>query len=100
MLHQCESWEEARFDACLVKETAVANCAEIKVLLNGSAMLHSGGETDGLPDLSLLPTKYLDAIDGATAGQSESGVDIENCLGSFIRVEWGGSEGEMNCSSP
>ena len=59
LYHQCQNWEEAHYDACKIEnvpsETA---CSSTLTTLNGSAMIHSSGTLEGVPDPSILPEKY------------------------------------------
>ena len=59
LYHQCQNWEEARYDACKFENMPKeSSCSDSMALLNGSAMIHSSGTLQNIPDPSILPIKY------------------------------------------
>ena len=63
LYHQCRAWERKRNDACLINDVSTSEtCLKIFNTLNGSAMIHSSGATEGvLEDLTEYPLRYRPA---------------------------------------
>ena len=67
LLHQCQNWEDVHHDACIIQNVPLdSTCSNTMKLLNGSAMVHSSGTLQGIPDPTILPTQYRIHVDDSS----------------------------------